>query len=159
DRRRQGQEPPRDHHRPGRPAVTHTITHATRLAATAAAALLTIGGLAACSNDNEPDSPTSDQTSKNNSNDTDEDGTNDDDAPGTDQSKAVFNAYSPPEPIGTVANGHGLKFEVLKVKDTPNGTLMSFRISGKPGDQVDLAATEWSSYPVLVDNEAGKAYQ
>src|SRR5699024_1654828 len=65
----------------------------------------------------------------------------------------------PPQPIGTVANGHGLKFEVLKVKDTPNGTLMSFRISGKPGDQVDLAATEWSSYPVLLVNEAGKAYQ
>ncbi|WP_068249278.1 hypothetical protein [Janibacter corallicola] len=126
---------------------------ATRLAATAAAALLAIGGLAACTDDSQ-DPPSSNQDSGDSS-------TNDsqDDAPGTDQSKAVFDAYSTPKPLASTTNKEGMTFDVLEVKDTPDGTLLSFRMTDDDITQLDLAGTEWASYPVLADKDSGTAYQ
>ncbi len=135
--------------------MTRTVSPTTRFAATAAAALLlTIGVLSACTDDPQ-DPPASSQGSGDSSTKDDQS----DDAPGTDQSKAVFDAYSTPKPLASTTNKEGMTFDVLEVQDTPDGTLLSFRMTDAGITQLDLAGTEWASYPVLADKDSGKAYQ
>lgn len=139
--------------------MTRTIPHATRLAATAAAALLTISALTACSDD-ETDAPSTSSQSSPDANDkgSSKDEASGKDAPGTDESKAVFAAYTKPEPIASTTNEDGQTFEVFKVQDTPNGTVMSFRVSKDGGTSV-LMGWAWDTYPDLVDESDGTAYQ
>lgn len=133
--------------------MTPTIPRATRLAATAAAALLAISGLAACTDDSQ-DPPKSSQDSGGSPTKSDQA-----DAPGTDQSKAVFDAYSTPKPLASTTNKKGMTIDVLEVQDTPGGTLLSFRVIDNHITALDLAGTEWASYPVLADKDSGTAYQ
>lgn len=82
----------------------------------------------------------------------------DDDAPGTDQSAALFEAYSAPEPVGT-ATWEGQTLEVFEVDSTAAGTRLAFQLSSPENDHADMDARNWSELPQLVDSAGELAYQ
>ncbi|WP_068249264.1 hypothetical protein [Janibacter corallicola] len=139
--------------------MTHTITRATRLTATAAAALLTISALTACSDDSQ-DPPASSQSSQDdNDKSSDKDEASGKDAPGTDQSKAVFDAYTPPKPVGSATNKDGVTFDVFAVKDTDGLTDLTFQVTSPESASVELAGWDWSQYPTLATKGSQTALQ
>lgn len=139
--------------------MTRTSAHAACLAAVTTAGLLALGGLSACSDDTDDPTTTTSQGSSDNHDTGGGGNEGGEDAPGTDQSKAVFDAYTPPKPVGSATNKDGVKFDVFAVKKTDGLTDLTFQVTSPESASVDLAGWDWSQYPTLATKGSQTALQ
>lgn len=142
----------------------HTISGVQRLAALSAGVALVLG-LSACTSDDavgETSSGSSDDaagaTTGGPGSAAPTSGDGDEDAPGTDQSAALFEAYSTPDPVGT-STWEDQTLEVFEVDSTAAGTRLAFHLSSPEDGQADMDARNWSELPQLVDSAGETAYQ
>ena len=139
--------------------MINATPRATRLAVVTTAGLLALGGLSACSDDTDDPTTTTSQGSTDNH---DTGGSGDEggeDAPGTNQSRAVFDAYTPHKPVGSTTNKDGVKFDVFAVKDASGVTDLTFQLTSHEESAVSIAGNEWDQYPTLVTKGSDTALQ
>ena len=130
-----------------------------RILAGCAAVLIAALGLSSCTgNGDDGSSPSSDASSDSSEQ---EDGSP---TAGSDQSDAVFGAYTAPKPLGSAksskAGGFNINstLEVLELRDTPEGTVLTYQLTGEKKGTTNIDARSWGQQPHLVDTKGEKAY-